>query len=154
MHLIGQPMSDQPGDRPAIRVLNAQGETVGVAAPVGPREILTCAHVVNAALGWDLDQEQAPSDEDTVELAFGDGQRLRARVERWLPPPRLRVFGDDIAGLVLTSAALPAGTTPVQLAVDLRTQGRLVQVFGYPRPPTAPTRRLGDGDYPGHDRQS
>ncbi|MGH3854777.1 MAG: metallophosphoesterase, partial [Pseudonocardiaceae bacterium] len=117
-------------------MLNAQGGTVGVAAHVGPREILTCAHVVNAALGQDLHKEQAPSDEVTV--AFGDGPRLRARVERWLPPPRPGAVGDDIAGLVLTSAELPIGATPVQLAVDLRTQGRLVQVFGYPHNPRRP----------------
>lgn len=92
-------------DQLAVRVLNASGTTVGVGALVGPQQILTCAHVVNAALGRDPRAQDQPQGEIIVE--FADGLPLCAQVERWLPPPKERATGDDIAGLVLTSTELP-----------------------------------------------
>lgn len=41
-------MTDEPDFGLAVRVLDADGSTVGVGVLVGRREILTCAHVVNS----------------------------------------------------------------------------------------------------------
>jgi hypothetical protein len=79
-------MIDAPNS--AVRVLDAKGSTVGVGVLVGRREILTCAHVVNSALGRDRRAQDQPTGEVIVESTAGDGPPLRARVQRWLPPPR------------------------------------------------------------------
>jgi len=128
-------MSDQPDSGLAVRVRDAAGRTVGVGLLVGPREILTCAHVVNAALGRDRRAQDRPADEVTVEPAVADGPPLRARVRCWLPPPRTGAAGDDIAGLVLTGTGLPAGAGPARLAANPPARGRVVDVFGYPGDP-------------------
>ncbi|HEU0087724.1 MAG TPA: trypsin-like peptidase domain-containing protein [Pseudonocardiaceae bacterium] len=128
-------MSDQPG---AVRVLDATGRTVGVGVLVGPREVLTCAHVVNSALGRDQAAQDQPAAEVNVQFAVGDGPSLRARVRRWLPPPRTGAIGDDIAGLVLTSPAIPPDATPARLAANPPARSQVVDVFGYPGIPPRP----------------
>ncbi|HZA16703.1 MAG TPA: trypsin-like peptidase domain-containing protein, partial [Pseudonocardiaceae bacterium] len=131
-------MTDTLDSGPAVRVLDANGSTVGVGVLVGPREILTCAHVVNAALGRDRRAQDQPAGEVIVGLAVGNGPLLRTRVQCWLPPPRAGATGDDIAGLVLTSIELPTGTIPARLAVNRPVRGRMVDVFGYPGNPPRP----------------
>jgi hypothetical protein len=103
-------VTDEPDFGLAVRMLDASGSTVGVGVLVGPREILTCAHLVNSALGRDRRAQDHPVGEVTVEFAVGGGPPLRARVQRWLPPPRTGAAGDDIAGLVLTSTSRMSGT--------------------------------------------
>jgi len=131
-------MPSVPDSESIVRVLDGGGGTVGVGVLLGPREIVTCAHVVNSALGRDRRAPDQPADEVTVTFMIGDGAPLRARVQRWLPPPCTGAAGDDIAGLVLTSAALPAGTTPARLTANLPKPGRVVHVFGYPENPRRP----------------
>ncbi|MGH3997969.1 MAG: trypsin-like serine peptidase, partial [Pseudonocardiaceae bacterium] len=131
-------MTDRPDSGFAVRVLDVAGGTAGVGVLVGPRQILTCAHVVNAALDWDRAAQEEPAGEVTIQFAVGDGSPLRARVQRWLPPPRTGAIGDDIAGLILTSTELPTGATPARLAVNPPERGRVVDVFGYPGNPPRP----------------
>ncbi len=128
-------MTDQPCSGLAVRVLNTAGCTVGVGVLVGLREIVTCAHVVNVALGRDRAAQDRPAGEVTVQFAVGDHPPLRAEVQLWLPPPRAKAIGDDIAGLVLTSTELPTGATPARLAVKPPAPGQVVDVFGYPGNP-------------------
>ncbi|MGH3929531.1 MAG: hypothetical protein ACRDTF_06090, partial [Pseudonocardiaceae bacterium] len=83
-----EPMASIPGSGSIIRVLDAAGRTVGVGVLLPAGHILTCAHVVNAGLGRDQRAQDQPTGEVTVEFAVGDGSPLRARVQRWLPPPQ------------------------------------------------------------------
>jgi hypothetical protein len=84
-----------------VRVLRA-GSAVpaGVGFVVGDRQVLTCAHVVNTALGRSQRDQQAPGAQLRVQVVFpllGDpeGAPLRScRVEAWAPPP--------VSGAVLT----------------------------------------------------
>jgi Trypsin-like peptidase domain len=125
-------MTEQPDGGLALRVLDANERTVGVGLLIGPQEVLTCAHVVNIALGRDRAAQDRPAVEVTVQFTVGDRPPLRAEVRCWLPPPRAGAIGDDIAGLVLTSTELPTGAIPALLAVNPPAQGRVVDVFGYP----------------------
>ncbi len=122
----------------AVRVLDAAGRTAGVGVLVGPQEILTCAHVVNVALGRDRATQDRPAGEVTVAFAVDDGPPQRALVQRWWPPPRTGAIGDDIAGLVLTGTELPAGATPARLAANPPAPGQVVDVFSYPGTPPRP----------------
>jgi 3',5'-cyclic AMP phosphodiesterase CpdA len=106
---------------------------------VGERHILTCAHVVNAALGRDRraqDPPDPPADEVRVDFPLLAGAwAARARVVKWLPPPRTGVAGDDIAGLVLDEDP-PSGAAPARLVSESPRSGQEVDVFGYPKEPS------------------
>jgi WD40 repeat protein len=117
-----------------VRLLTAGGTPVGIGALVGDRHILTCAHVVNAALGRDPKDQAKP--DGTVELDFPFAPRtgglLRARVVCWVPPPADGRAGDDIAGLELTTETAPDGVVPARLAAEPPRPGRAVRVYGCP----------------------
>jgi WD40 repeat protein/3',5'-cyclic AMP phosphodiesterase CpdA len=138
-------MAEQIADAFVVRVVAGDGRTVGVGALVGAREILTCAHVVNVALGRDA-REQEPPGGSLVSVEFpllggteaGQPARLSARVERWLPPSRTGAAGDDIAGLLLVGADAPHGARPARVSVNIPPAGKRVRVFGYPGSPPRP----------------
>jgi WD40 repeat protein len=122
-----------------VRILGSHEEQVGVGALVGLREIITCAHVVNRALGLDARAQAQPADIVTVDFpllpgagAEGGQHRRVAVVERWLAPPREGAGGGDLAGLVLTDGPVPGGAIPVKLAVKQPERGTKAYVFGYP----------------------
>ena len=107
----------------------------------GPRHVVTCAHVVNAALGLDPRTQGMPSSPVRVDFPLlGSGAEaaaLEAVVKVWLPPPREGAAGDDLAGLVLTGR-LPDRAVAGRLAVETARPGQQVRVFGYPGIPPRP----------------
>ena len=142
-------MSDPSPQTFIVRIPGPHGHPAGVGVLVGTREIVTCAQVVNAALGLDLRAQAQPAEVVPVEFAVAgdragpDGRpgragapvRLAARVERWLPPPREGAAGDDIACLVLAEGQAPDGAVPARLIVNPPPPGSRVSVFGYPGTP-------------------
>ena len=133
--------TDRPAGTFAVRVLGPDGRAVGLGALVGERQIVTCAHVVNAALGLDPRSQGRPAGEVAVDFPLAehsDDGVGRAVVVVWLPPPREGAAGDDIAGLELVSSRTPAGVAAALLAVDMPRPGRAVRVFGYPGTPPRP----------------
>jgi hypothetical protein len=128
-----------------VRILGPGGRTVGVGALVGSREVVTCAHVVNAALGLDPRAQARPDGLVSVEFPLGPptagtagAPLLTARVEQWLPPARAGAAGDDIAGLLFSGGDPPADARPARLSVNVPAAGRDVRVFGYPGIPPRP----------------
>ena len=78
-----------------VRVLKmGSGLTVGLGFLVTERHIITCAHVVNVALGRDPREQRKPGDNARVQVEFpllggDDGAPSRiCRVQAWVPPPR------------------------------------------------------------------
>ena len=89
-----------PEARYVVRVLRAgSSDVAGVGFVVGDREILTCAHVVNAALNREQRTQEAPGSNVRVQVDFpilGGRQEppsRNCRVEAWVPPPET---GKDI----------------------------------------------------------
>jgi WD40 repeat protein/3',5'-cyclic AMP phosphodiesterase CpdA len=126
-----------------VQIFGPDERPVGVGALVGSREIVTCAHVINAALGLDPRAQAQPQGVVNVDFPLLDNQarsrpRLHARVQRWLPPPREGAVGDDLAGLILPEGQLPAGTAPARLIVNPPPTGSELSVFGYPGIPPRP----------------
>lgn len=119
---------------------------VGVGFVVGDKHIVTCAHVVNVALGRQKGTSDRPGDEARIQVEFvllgdAEGAPLRnCRVTAWDPPPGPGRPGRDIAGLVLVGGdTLPVGAGPARL-VDPRNglaESTEVSVFGYPGTPRA-----------------
>ena len=124
-----------------VRLTGTGGRTAGVGMLIGGHEIVTCAHVVNVALGRDRlaqDRPAGPVRADFPLLPGGGGAaKASAEVAAWLPPPRGDAVGDDLAVLVLTGP-LPPGAEPASLASDSPPPGRSVRVFGFPEVPPRP----------------
>ncbi|TJZ46118.1 trypsin-like peptidase domain-containing protein [Streptomyces piniterrae] len=103
------------------------GQAVGAGVLVAERLVLTCAHVVNSALGRGRFVQQTPGHDDTVTVRLphvAAGRDLTARVvrEMWVPPRATARGGDpvvpgslpyhgDLAVLEL-AADPPAGAAP------------------------------------------
>ena len=85
------------------------GRAVGLGFAVGPSHVVTCAHVINAALGRrDRVDGSRPRPDDSVRVRFplggrpGEESSRVGRVAGWLPD-RMRVpDGDDLALLELS----------------------------------------------------
>jgi WD40 repeat protein/3',5'-cyclic AMP phosphodiesterase CpdA len=132
------------GRRPAefvVQLQNSSGEPAGVGVLVGHRQIITCAHVVNAALGRDVRAQEQP--DGPVAAAFplvpGIKDVFKAQVARWLPPPRGGAAGEDLAGLVFDKPELPSDHAVARLAETDPEPGTVVDVFGYPGMPARPS---------------
>jgi vWA-MoxR associated protein C-terminal domain/vWA-MoxR associated protein middle region (VMAP-M) 1 len=118
-------------------IVGIQGRNgfVGCGFAVTSRHILTCAHVVNAALGRLQEVGKSwPEDEITVMFPYLSASRLRARVVYWkpqfdeIPSSRLGIE-EDVAGLELLDEL------PTLMAVHPKPalSDVLFRAFGYPK---------------------
>ena len=109
---------------------------------IGDRHVLTCAHVVNTALGRAQRAQDKPGLDARIQIDFpilgdAEGAPLRScKVEVWTPPPVSGVSGGDVAGLVLLGEGLPSGAGPSRLIGSLAGPGSAAEVFGYPNEPS------------------
>lgn len=112
-----------------VRLLDADGVGRGLGLLVADREIVTCAHVVNLALGLSNEHTARPSVPVQLDFPFvAPARRYTAEVVAWRSP---EVDGSgDIAGLRLHLAP-PAGAVPCSLAVVDNIYGHRFQVFGF-----------------------
>ncbi|WP_306319946.1 MULTISPECIES: AAA family ATPase [unclassified Streptomyces] len=117
-----------------VRFRDAGGDIVGHGALVDEEHVVTCAHVVNAALGRDL-TDTASAEGEALRLEFPLLAQLHAQApERWARvdawrPPGSAFDGVDVAGLTLVGEARPVGALPIPLAQEDRTSGD-VMLFG------------------------
>lgn len=110
--------------------------TAGLGVLVAANQVVTCAHVVNAALGRGLRDPRRPGESDLVQVEFPllEQSPVRlARVVAWAPPLG-QDGGGDVAGLVLTEGA-PVDAAPARFAADGPGPWARLQAFGYPDSP-------------------
>ena len=127
------------------------GPTAGLGVLVGARKVVTCAHVVNTALGRDQREQARPGEFVAVQLEFPllPSVPVRmARVVAWVPPPQDGAGGGDVAGLVLNEEA-PAGAVPARFSDGSEVPGSSLRVFGYPGEPPRQTGSWVDVDLKG-----
>jgi V8-like Glu-specific endopeptidase len=114
-----------------IRIFHANGAIVGAGFLVSPQYVLTCAHVVAAALGIPNNTKEAPT--DSIHLDFplvAAGQKIKAQVVFW-QPMNPSVVGEDIAGLKL-EGELPNDVQPVRLVTADELWAHPIRIFGFP----------------------
>ncbi|MFH9070677.1 trypsin-like peptidase domain-containing protein [Streptomyces alboflavus] len=103
------------GAPPVVAVLaRADDAAVGAAALLSTHRVLTCAHVVNEALGLAPLSAARPV-EDVLQVAFERRTvRIKAQIEVWLPPRPGggAAWQGDLCVLALSEPA-PPGTAPV-----------------------------------------
>jgi hypothetical protein len=108
-----------------VRIRAPDGGTVGAGFLVAEGQVLTCAHVVAAALGLPEDTPETP--QAVVYLDFplvAPGRILTARVTHWQP-------GSDVAGLELDGDP-PAAARPVRLVTAKDLWAHAFRAFGFP----------------------
>lgn len=121
----------------AIARIYHANRAVGSGVLVAEGYVLTCAHVVAAALGVDSKVDNKP--EGSLELDFPQdaancrevARRLRAEVFTWFPEGRT-VGGEDMA--ILRLLDLPPATVqpiPTQKSPDFQENARL-KIYGFP----------------------
>jgi hypothetical protein len=112
--------------------------TAGLGLLVGSAQVVTCAHVVNTALGRRQREQDPPGESELVQVEFPQLPKAPVRLARvvpsaWVPPPLSGVGGGDVAGLVLIEDA-PFDATAARFSVSPEPGVRL-RVFGYPGSP-------------------
>jgi Trypsin-like peptidase domain len=117
---------------------------VGLGTVVATQNIVTCAHVINAALKRELPSRDRPSPDTRVWVDFplgtGGPGSSQCRVISWSPPPAAGKSGDDVAGLALAASPLPQEYA-ARFYDPEDVTGLPVSVFGYPGNP--PRKDLG-----------
>ena len=113
----------------------------GVGFVVDDTHIITCAHVVNTALGRDQRAADKPAPLARVQVDFpmlGGAAGAPSRscaVQAWAPPPSSGVSGGDIAGLVLVGEGLPRRAGQAQMTDPATVRDATAEVFGFPGDP-------------------
>lgn len=116
-----------------LRIVNrASGKPTGVGFAVdagADQLILTCAHVINAALDLPARSVAKPGDPVTVDAVLAGGASVNAEVVGWEP------VGEDGTGDVARLrplSHLPDGVRPLPLATPDRLWDRKIRCFGFP----------------------
>jgi RecA/RadA recombinase len=130
-----------------VRVLRCGGSgAAGIGFMIGDGRIVTCAHVVNVALGREKEDRTDPDPASLITIdfplvnvgKFTVPEMRKCKIAVWQPPSSGGDPGLDIAGLELINGVLPgkAGLARVFDPTDIRNTP--VQVFGYPVIPKDP----------------
>ena len=120
-----------------VSIHTLKGKVVGSGVIVADDLILTCAHVVNAAIGRQQEDQTRPGAGDKVEIRFAasPGVALRAKLnpepDAWSPPPATRAEGADLCVLKL-EGKLPEKASIAQLEPVRFSKEFTVRVSGYP----------------------
>jgi hypothetical protein len=104
----------------------------GAGVLIDQRHVLTCAHVVNQALGHDRQAQEPPDGEVEVDFVESDAGPLGAHVADggWVP---IGPGGDGDVAVLKLSADAPRGARPALLRRPPRLGGHRVDTYGYPR---------------------
>ncbi|MGV9761588.1 nSTAND1 domain-containing NTPase [Streptomyces tricolor] len=122
--------SAAPGDAAVVRILDGSGRPTGAGFLIGPRDVLTCTHVVAGVLGAAPDDPEPPEGRLAVDFPLArPGHRIEARVVAWTP------LGGDGPGdvtVVRLLAEPPANAPVARLVDDGASPDRRVRTFGFP----------------------
>ncbi|NET61063.1 MAG: trypsin-like peptidase domain-containing protein [Symploca sp. SIO2E6] len=118
------------------RIRQANGRVVGAGFLVSDKYILTCSHVINVALGRQINAPDEPHQEVCLDFPLVTSRKMfRGRVVRWISvQPSSSILpetGADIALLELESP-LPEKAQPVRLVQAENLWKHPFQIFGFP----------------------
>jgi hypothetical protein len=113
-----------------VRIFATRGDIVGMGFLASERSILSCAHVITAALSLAEDTPNVPSTAISLDFPLiSPGCYLSAHVSFWQPPQPNG--GGDIAVLQLDDS-VPAGAETVHLVSAEDLWNRTFRAFGFP----------------------
>ncbi|MCB2263692.1 MAG: AAA-like domain-containing protein [Candidatus Thiosymbion ectosymbiont of Robbea hypermnestra] len=115
-----------------MRIFDQKGQPVGAAVLIDDKHGVTCAHVVNEALGNPHEAQERPVEDIRIDFPLLEpGQKIAAEIVFWEPISQdgISANGGDIAGIRLRQpkpdAAMPARMVEQTdlWGIDFRTQG-------------------------------
>ena len=113
-----------------VRIFATRGNIVGMGFLASERSILSCAHVITAALSIAEDTPDMPTTAISLDFPLiAPGSYLSARVSFWQPPRP--DGGGDVAVLQLDDN-VPAGAEAVHLVSAEDLWNRTFRAFGFP----------------------
>src|SRR6266496_2927193 len=113
-----------------VRIFATRGNIVGMGFLASERSILSCAHVITAALSIAEDTPDMPTTAISLDFPLiAPGSYLSARVSFWQPPQP--DGGGDIAVLQLDDT-VPAGAVAIHLVSAEDLWNRTFRAFGFP----------------------
>ena len=122
-----------------VRILRKDStKAAGIGFVIGERQVVTCAHVINTALGFDQQSQQRPGPDVRLQIDFPivrlveDSPSRRCQVAAWQPPTGTQDPYGDVAVLAIVDEALPASAGPARLADAETFRDAKAAVFGYP----------------------
>ena len=117
----------------ALARIRGEAGVVGAGVLVLPDAVVTCAHVVAAALGTDARDGEAPAGSVQLDFPFVPSETaLTGRVTAWFPVrDDASHMSSDIAVLALGDAS-PRGAQPCSLVELPDPWARKFRVFGFP----------------------
>jgi anti-anti-sigma factor len=126
-----------------VRILRAGSSSgAGLGLLLTSRHVVTCAHVVNVALGRDQLAQDKPAEDALIQVEFpllGNTEAAPVRscaIGRWVPPPISGALGGgDVAVLEIKRGDLPPGSGPARVIDPSPLRGIVADVFGYPADP-------------------
>ena len=127
-----------------VCLVGQNNKVVGVGFLISDRHVLTCAHVVNAALGRDPRAQSRPAigEDDCGEVSY-PWRQGRCTVSAWAcggvacPSCSPRFEFGDIACVAMDSSS-PTAAVPAVVGVPTSESGLQALVFGYPSDPPRP----------------
>ena len=131
------------GKRESFVVRIAVGEgsaapAAGVGVVVGDGKVMTCAHVVNVAIGRPKQELSPPPGEARVHVKLpllSGAATAECAVVSWLPPSPESPGEGDVAVLAVVNGSLPEGAEPAGFLPADESYDEQVEVFGYPSDP-------------------
>jgi hypothetical protein len=117
------------------RIFHGNGAVVGAGFLVAGRSqsyIVTCAHVVTAALSLPRDRVDSPSGDIYLDFPLiAPEQKLTAKVVFWRSVKASSTEPEDIAGLVI-EGQLPSEVVPIKLVSTSDLWEHPLRIFGFP----------------------
>lgn len=125
--------------RSYVRISTLGNECVGAGLLVGKHQVLTAAHVVNAATNREIGLKPHPTERVCIDfplLAGRDLKPLRAYIDQedhghWFPPDE-HSFGDIAILTLCNGSVLPPAARPAILVPTEHNQGHKFLVCAYP----------------------
>jgi hypothetical protein len=88
-------------------VINDAGNSCGMAFLIDANTVITCAHVVNVALGRKERDSSNPGSEERLTIGFPSGEKRKAWIKKWFAPGQ-----NDICVLGLTAPTIQKNYAP------------------------------------------
>jgi hypothetical protein len=118
-----------------ICIMGRNKAPVGAGCLLTERHVVTCAHVVAAAIGYSEFEHTPPTKPVSLEFAFADSVDEAATVEAWWPVAREGeepLDGRADLALLALSRPLPPGAKPALLAESDNIRLQTFETLGFP----------------------
>ncbi len=125
-------------DGSLIKILDPSGRSaVGAGLLMGSSRMITCSHVVNLALGLEIDNANAPATGSKIKMQFDVAPGITFDAEfidprDWTPPPTSKINGKDLCTLHILGDIPPAAIRAKVSFAPITNFPRKFRTRGFP----------------------